>query len=188
MLYTEFCMYANVHSQEVDELPPVTTKDSLMPTNKRSAFPLLTARAITAMKEVRRVHRLNARAVRNDKSLGDAVGLLEMGIHLVTIRPGDQTTEYHTHYCDEEFVYILSGHGVAEIGNRKVKIGPGDFMGFTTCSLPHTMSNASKQDLVYLLGGTRKPFDVTEYPRARKRAYKFSGKRHSAKFGDVTEE
>ena len=159
-----------------------------MPAIQKTPFPLLTASAIKAMNERRFAHRLNVRAVRNGKSLGDAVGMNDVGIHLVRIAPGDLTTEYHTHYCNEEFIYILSGQGVAEIGSRKIKVGPGDFMGFVAESLPHTMSNPFKQDLIYLLGGTRKPFDVTEYPRARKRAYKFAGKRHSVKFGDVKDE
>jgi uncharacterized cupin superfamily protein len=139
------------------------------------------------MDPVRRVHVLNPRAIRHGKSLGDAVGMRDMGIHLVRIAPGDETTEYHMHYCDEEFVYILSGRGIAEIGTRKVKVGPGDFMGFTAKSLPHNMSNPYAEDLVYLMGGTRKPIDVSEYPRSRQRAYKFDGKHHAVNFKDVTE-
>ena len=158
-----------------------------MSNKKSNPFPLLKAAAITRMKEERRVHRLNPRAVRHGKSLGDAVGMQELGIHHVRIAPGDETTEYHTHYCDEEFVYILSGKGIAEIGDRKIKVGPGDFMGFTAKSLPHTMSNPYEEDLVYLMGGTRKAIDISEYPRSRKRTYKFDGRRHTVKFKDVEE-
>ncbi len=158
-----------------------------MPAAKRQPFPLLTAAAIATMEEIRRVHVLNKRAIRHGKSLGDAVGMTDMGIHLVRIAPGDESTEYHTHYCDEEFVYILSGHGIAEIGARKTKVGPGDFMGFTVKSLPHGLKNPYKEDLVYLMGGTRKAIDISEYPRSRKRAYKFDGKRHTVKYKDVTE-
>jgi uncharacterized cupin superfamily protein len=160
----------------------------IMPATKKFPFPLLNASTIAAMKEVPRVHRLNARAIRNGKSLGDAVGMKDVGIHLVRIKPGHHTTEYHTHYCDEEFVFILSGQGIAEIGNRTVAVGAGDFMGFIAGSLPHTMSNRSQQDLVYLMGGTRKRFDVAEYPRARLRTYKFAGKRHNVKYDHVTED
>ena len=156
-------------------------------TAKRNPSPLLTAAAIARMTEQRRVHLLNKRAIRHGKSLGDAVGMRDMGIHLVRIAPGDESTEYHTHYCDEEFVYILAGRGIAEIGARKVKVGSGDFMGFTAKSLPHAMSNPYKVDLVYLMGGTRKAIDISEYPRSRKRAYKFSGLRHTVKFRDVKE-
>lgn len=60
-------------------------------------------------------------------------------------------------------------------------------MGFVAQSVPHTMSNPFKDDLVYLMGGTRKPFDVSEYPRIRKRAYKFAGKRHTVDYDDVEE-
>jgi uncharacterized cupin superfamily protein len=158
-----------------------------MPATKRTRFPLLTAATIRKMAEIRRVHVLNKRAIRHGRSLGDAVGMRDMGIHLVRIAPGDQSTEYHTHYCDEEFVYILSGRGIAEIGGRKVKVGAGDFMGFTAKALPHGMSNPYKQDLVYLMGGTRKAIDISEYPRSRKRAYKFDGRRHIVKFKDVKE-
>ena len=103
---------------------------------KAKPFPLLTAAAIKRMATERRRHFVNKNVLRLNKSLGDAVGMTEMGVHLVRIKQGDDTTEFHTHYCDEEFVYILSGHGLAEIGKRKIKVGPGDFMGFTAQSLP----------------------------------------------------
>ena len=158
-----------------------------MPATKRIPFPLLTAAAIKKVAETRRVHVLNKRAVRRGKSLGDAVGMTDMGIHLVRVAGGAESTEYHTHYCDEEFVYILAGRGVAEIGGRKVKVGPGDFMGFPKKAPPHGMYNPYKEDLVYLMGGTRKPIDISEYPHSKKRAYKFDGKRHFVKFKDVKE-
>ena len=158
-----------------------------MPTAKRNRFPLLTAAAIAKMDEIRRVHALNKRAIRHGKSLGDAVGMRDMGVHLVRLAPGDTSTEFHTHNCEEEFVYILSGRGIVEIGTRKVKIGPGDFMGFAAKSAPHAMLNPYKQDLVYLMCGTRKAIDITEYPRSRVRLYKFDGKRHTVKFKDIKE-
>jgi uncharacterized cupin superfamily protein len=158
-----------------------------VPAKNNKPFPLLTANAIAKMDEIRRVHVLNKRAIRHGKSLGDTVGMRDMGIHLIRIVPGDDSTEYHTHYCDEEFVYILSGRGITEIGKRKIKVGPGDFMGFTAKSLPHAMHNPYAEDLVYLMGGTRKPIDISEYPRSQKRAYKFDGHRHTVKFKDVQE-
>ena len=158
-----------------------------MATAKKRPHPLLKAAAIARAKKVRRVHRLNPKGVRHGLSLGDAVGMQDMGIHLVRIAPGDETTEYHTHHCDEEFLYILSGRGIAEIGGRKFEVGAGDFMGFAAQSAPHTMSNPFKKDLVYLMGGTRKPYDVSDYPRLRKRTYKFAGMRHTVDYDDVQE-
>lgn len=159
-----------------------------MATRKKTrATPLLTAKAIARMAVEQRRHFVNRKALRLNKSLGDAVGMEDMGVHLVRIRRGDDTTEYHFHYCDEEFVYILSGRGIAEIGGRRYEVGPGDFMGFTKKSPPHGMTNPYKEDLVYLLGGTRKAIDICEYPRSRKRGYKFDGRRHLVKFGAVDE-
>jgi uncharacterized cupin superfamily protein len=158
-----------------------------MPKAKRNVHPLLAAAAIAGMPEIRRVHPLNKRAVRREKALSDAVGMRDIGIHLVRVAPGDESTELHTHYCDEEFLYILAGRGIARIGTREYEVGPGDFMGFAAKSPPHAMSNPHRTDLVYLMGGTRKPVDISEYPRSRMRAYKFEGKRHLVAFDDVDE-
>lgn len=142
------------------------------PTARR---PLHTAASIRRMKEERFVHFLNPGAIRYTRSLGDAAGLTSLGVHLVRLKQGDQSTEYHFHHQDEEWVYILSGRGIAEIGGRKHKIGAGDFMGFTAPSPPHGMINPNKADLVYLVGGNRCALDVCDYPRIKKRRYRMNG-------------
>ena len=55
----------------------------------------LSAKQIAAMESVRRVHNLNPNAIRTDKSLGDQAGLKNIGIHLISIAPGDKSTEFH---------------------------------------------------------------------------------------------
>jgi uncharacterized cupin superfamily protein len=137
--------------------------------------PLLTAGEITAMPEERFVHRLNPRAIRHTRSLGDAVGMTTVGIHLVRAAPGDVTTEFHFHHQDEEWVYVLSGRGIAEIGDERFEVGAEDFMGFVMNSLPHAMHNPFDADLVYLVSGARCPFDVCDYPRLGKRRYRVNG-------------
>lgn len=136
---------------------------------------LLSAAAIRRMKEQKFVHFLNPGAVRYTRSLGDACGLETIGVHLVRLKRGDDSTEYHFHHQDEEWVYILSGRGVAEIGGKKYRIGAGDFMGFTAPSAPHAMKNPYQADLVYLVGGNRWPLDVCDYPRIGKRRYRMNG-------------
>ena len=129
-----------------------------MASSKKKALPALhTAAQIRHMKEERFVHFLNPGAIRYTKSLGDAAGLQSIGVHLVRLKQGDDSTEYHFHHQDEEWVYILSGSGIAEIGSKTYKIGAGDFMGFTAPSQPHAMRNPNKKDLVYLVGGNRCP-------------------------------
>ena len=52
----------------------------------------VSAEKIAAMAGVRRVHNLNPAAIRVDKSLGDEAGLKNIGIHLISIAPGDKST------------------------------------------------------------------------------------------------
>ena len=91
---------------------------------------LLTAQEISQMKGEHKVHFLNPGAVRINKSLGDAVGLQHMGIHLIQIEPGKDSTEYHLHHYEEEAVYVLTGKGTLTMENNQYPIAPGDFVGF----------------------------------------------------------
>jgi uncharacterized cupin superfamily protein len=109
----------------------------------------------------------------------------QVGVHLVRVQPGAETSVLHYHYHEEEFLYVLSGKGIAEIGEQEYEVGPGDFMGFTAPSLPHTMRNPFDQDLVYLMAGQRKEFDVVELPRLKQRLYKHSGLRQLVNADDV---
>jgi uncharacterized cupin superfamily protein len=70
---------------------------------------------------------------------------------------------------------VLSGHGVAEIGENRLDVGEGDFMGFVAGSAPHNLFNPYVADLVYLVGGNRLPYDVCDYPRIRMRRYRTNG-------------
>ncbi len=130
---------------------------------------LVKASKIQELPEQRFQHPLNANAVRRTKSIGDWVGLERLGVHLVRVEPGRDTTQFHYHHQEEEFIYILSGQGIATIGEAEYKVGPGDFMGFTAPSQPHSLSNLLDQDLVYLMGGERRSVDICDYPRLKQR-------------------
>jgi len=137
----------------------------------------LSAETIAAMEGVRRVHTLNPGAIRIDKSIGDEVGLKNIGIHLITIAPGDKSTEFHTHKYEEEAIYVLSGHGTEVIGDTTQKIGPGDFVGFPGSGDAHETINDGTEPLVCLVIGQRLPQDVVDYPHKGKRLYRNSGQR-----------
>ncbi|MDA1299847.1 MAG: cupin domain-containing protein [Proteobacteria bacterium] len=139
--------------------------------------PLVKANDIDALTEVPRQHQFNPRAIRQTRSLGDIVGLKHMGLHLVRLEPGYESTQFHFHHQDEEFLYILSGRGIADIGDDEFEVGPGDFMGFTAGGLPHALRNPHQEDLTYLMGGTRNTIDVCDYPRIRRRMYRIDGTR-----------
>ena len=147
--------------------------------------PLLRAADIEGIPETTFVHPLDANAVRQTRSLGDATGLTALGVHRVRLAPGSVSTVYHFHHHDEEWIYVLSGRGVAEIGDEKFEVGAGDFMGFVAGSVPHLLMNPHAEDLVYLVGGTRPPFDVCDYPRIAKRRYRSHGEADFVDFDDI---
>lgn len=134
---------------------------------------------ISAMPERRHVHQFNDNAVRLTRSLTDLAGFTDMGVHLVRVEPGRESTEFHFHGQDEEFVYVLSGRAVADIGDETIEIGPGDFMAFGKGSPPHVMRVPADaaEPATYLMGGTRSPVDVCTYPRKGLRMYRVDGRK-----------
>ncbi len=145
----------------------------------------LSAETVAAMEAVRRVHSLNPSAIRFNKSLGDAAGLTNIGIHLMTISPGDTSTEFHMHRYEEEAIYVLSGRGTAVIGETTQKIGPGDFLGFPANTVPHETINDGPEPLVCLVIGQRLPQDVVDYPRKKKRLYRNHGERDYVDYENI---
>jgi uncharacterized cupin superfamily protein len=137
----------------------------------------LSADAIAAMEGVRRAHFLNSDAVRINKSLGDATGLKNIGVHLIAVPPGHRSSEFHAHPYEEECIYVLSGRGQATIGEATHRIGPGDFIGCPTNGVAHEMINDDAEPLVCLVIGQRLQQDITDYPRLGKRLYRHSGER-----------
>ena len=136
---------------------------------------LLSAADIANLAEERRQHRFNPNAVRMTRTLSDRTGMRRIGVHLVRLEPGRESTQFHNHDVDEEFLYVISGRGVAEIGEASYEVGPGDFMGFPQNSPAHTLRNPFDEDLVYLMGGERNVHDVVNYPRIRRSMIKGAG-------------
>ena len=66
----------------------------------------------------------------------------DLRIYLVRMARGDESTEFHTHHCDEEFIYILSRRGVAEIGTRKIEVAHRDFIRFKANYFPQALYNS----------------------------------------------
>ena len=141
----------------------------------------LSASDITRLPEIHDKHQFNENAVRVTRRLSDGTGLQRLGIHLVRLQPGKESTQFHTHDANEEFLYILEGEGVADIGEQTINVGRGDFMGFPTGSSAHTMRNESDSDLVYLMGGERNLPDVVHYPRINRSMIKSE---HTRKYID----
>jgi uncharacterized cupin superfamily protein len=146
---------------------------------------LISASAIQRLQEVHHQHQFNDNAIRLTRTLGTRVGLNRIGIHLVRLQPGRDSTQQHYHDADEEFIYILSGRGLAHIGNERHEVGPGDFMGFPAPSPAHGLENPFDEDLVYLMGGERNVVDAVHYPLIRRTMLKSYGRRQWVDWHDM---
>jgi uncharacterized cupin superfamily protein len=120
------------------------------------------------MKEESASHPLNPNSLIHGVSLSETCGLQRLGIHWLRIPPGKESFVYHRHLGEEEFLFILSGRGVAIIDGEEHEVGPGDFMAFPTPSVGHHLRNPFSEDLVYLSGGERHRTEVAEYPQLGK--------------------
>lgn len=131
--------------------------------------PLIKASQLKTMDEIEFHHPLNPNSEIYIRSLANAVGFERIGLSLARIPSGKESFIYHAHHNEEEWLYILSGCGIAEIGEQEFEVGPGDFMGFGLNQPPHHLRNPFSEDLVYLMGGEKVRFDIGVFPRLNKR-------------------
>lgn len=101
--------------------------------------------------------------------LGQLTQLSRTGVSLVRIPPGRESFVYHAHHCEEEWAYILSGRGIAEIDGGEHEVGPGDFIGFATPSVAHQLKNPFQTELVYLMGGESREVEIADFPHHNRR-------------------
>jgi uncharacterized cupin superfamily protein len=101
--------------------------------------------------------------------LSTLTGLSRIGVNLLHVPAGKESFVYHSHYREEEWIYIISGRGIAEIDDEEFEVAAGDFMGFPTPSVAHHLRNPYDEDLVYLVGGERLDVEIADFPRLGKR-------------------
>lgn len=103
-------------------------------------------------------------------------GLKRTGVSIVRIPSGKESFAYHLHHCEEEWIYILSGRAITEIDGSEYEVGVGDFMAFPTPSVAHHLRNPFDAELVYLMGGENRDYEVADFPKLGKRMVKLKGK------------
>jgi uncharacterized cupin superfamily protein len=109
-------------------------------------------------------HPWNPRSQISGAMLGRMAGLKRIGVHFARIPPGKESFVYHSHFFEEEWIYILSGRGRARIDAVDYEVGAGDFMGFPTPAVAHHLVNDGSEDLVYLMGGESSKAEIAEFP------------------------
>ncbi len=136
---------------------------------------LITKEEIDQYEGVDLTHFLNENAVRNNKSLGDMVGLKHLGFHIVEILPGNYSSEFHMHFYEDECIYILEGKGEARIGDETHPLKAGDFIGYRAGGAAHNIFNNGGSSLKCIVVGQRLDHDVGDYPEKNKRIYRNQG-------------
>ena len=96
-------------------------------------------------------------------------GLKRTGVSLVRLAAGKESFAYHLHHREEEWIYILSGRAVAHVDGQEYEMNPGDFIAFPTPSVPHIMANPYEDEVVYLMGGENREFEIADFPTLDKR-------------------
>ncbi len=104
-------------------------------------------------------------ATRAKRPLGDALGLTQFGVNLVTLPPGCWASQRHWHSREDEFVYIVSGEVISVTDGGEQALGPGMVAGYPAgVEDGHHLVNRSDEDAVYLEIGARDEGDEADYP------------------------
>lgn len=100
-------------------------------------------------------------ATRTRRRLGDAGGLKDFGVNLMTLPPGGWSSQRHWHSHEDEFVYVLEGELTLVEDEGSTVLRAGDCASFPKNSgNGHHMINRSAMTAVYLEVGSRHPDDL----------------------------
>ena len=102
---------------------------------------------------------------RERRKLGDAAGLTQYGVNLLTLPPGAWSAQRHYHSAQDEFVYVLEGSVTLVTDEGEEELVPGDAAGFKAGDANgHCLQNRSSERALILEIGTRNDVDTCHYP------------------------
>ncbi|UVK46898.1 cupin domain-containing protein [Mesorhizobium sp. AR07] len=100
-------------------------------------------------------------ADRTRRRLGDAGGLTDFGVNLMTLPPGGWSSQRHWHSHEDEFVFVLEGELTLVEDGGETLLRAGDCATFAKNSgNGHHLINRSAATALYLEVGSRNPDDV----------------------------
>ena len=103
-------------------------------------------------------------AGREKRALGDAFGLADFGVNLVTLPPGTWSSQRHWHSEEDELVYILEGSPTLIADEGRTLLAPGMCAGFPAgAANGHHLVNDSDEPVVYLEVGSRRQGEDVDY-------------------------
>jgi uncharacterized cupin superfamily protein len=101
-------------------------------------------------------------AGRTRRRLGDAGGLRDFGVNLMTLPPGGWSSQRHWHSHEDEFVYVLEGELTLVEDDAETLLRAGECAAFPKgTGNGHHLKNLSSARAVYLEVGSRHPDDLT---------------------------
>jgi len=102
---------------------------------------------------------------RAKRRLGDACGLTQFGVNLVTLGPGGQSALRHWHTHEDEFIYVLAGEVTLISNGGEQRLTAGMCAGYpANAADAHHFINRSGQPAQYLEIGSRNDDDNAHYP------------------------
>jgi uncharacterized cupin superfamily protein len=103
-------------------------------------------------------------AGREKRALGDALGLSQFGVNVVTLAPGAWSSQRHWHKNEDEFIYVLEGEATLVTDDGETLLRPGIAAGFPAGRPDgHHLINRSDKPVVYLEIGTRAMAEEAQY-------------------------
>ena len=101
-------------------------------------------------------------AGRTRRRLGDAGGLRDFGVNLMSLPPGGWSSQRHWHSHEDELVYVLEGELTLIEDGGETLLHAGDCATFPkNTGNGHHMINKSAATALYLEVGSRNPADLT---------------------------
>jgi uncharacterized cupin superfamily protein len=113
-------------------------------------------------------HPWNAKSEITGYQMAKASGLRRTGVNFARVQPGKESFVYHSHWQEEEWIYILEGRAIAKVDDSEFEVKAGDFLAFPP-GIAHHLRKPFEQELVYLMGGENRDFDVADFPELGKR-------------------
>ncbi|MBP6628151.1 MAG: cupin domain-containing protein [Kofleriaceae bacterium] len=101
-------------------------------------------------------------AGRTRRRVGDAGGLEDFGVNLMTLPPGTWSSQRHWHSHEDEFVFVLQGELTLVEDTGQVLLRAGECACFPKgTGNGHHLRNDSSSEAIYLEVGSRHQDDLT---------------------------
>jgi len=162
--------------------PPFELPEGIFGPDPKAGPPRVVVKAAERGEPRRFQHPQNPRSEVFLSSLSRPAGLSRLAVVHTRLPARRDAYVMHAHARDEEWMYVLSGHGLARHAGVEVEIGPGDFLGFPA-GVAHD-TRALDEELVYVSGGdawAKGTVDVVDFPTLGLRRV-FLGTRDSTTF------